>query len=98
MILRALVLAILPHFRPGADRAAESAVVDAIATVGGEMSEEELALMTTYAWLESGAQAHPRAFSWDARAGKSCGPWQEPCAFVQHASLVEQARYWLREL
>lgn len=32
--------------------------------------------MVVYAWHESRLQLHPRAESWDARAGRAIGPWQ----------------------
>jgi hypothetical protein len=93
--LKALVLAIFAHITPGADRAAEPAVVSAIVTVGDEATTEEIALLTVYAWKESMAQANPRPWSWDAKAQKSCSVWQEPCSFTRTHSLVEQARWWL---
>ena len=96
--LKILVLAILSHLTPGADRAAEPAVVDAIVAVGDEATQKEVALLTTYAWLESRAKAEPRPWSWDAKANVSCGAWQEPCGFVRTHSVTDQARYWLREL
>lgn len=96
--LKILVLAILSHLTPGADKAAEPAVVDAIVAVGDEATSEELSLLTLYAWRESMARENPRPWSWDAKSGVSCGPWQEPCAIVRKLSLSEQARYWLREL
>ena len=34
------------------------------------------AVMVVYAWAESRLQVHPRAESWDARAGRAIGPWQ----------------------
>lgn len=60
--------------------------------------EVEASAMAVYAWGESRVRAHPPGESWDARAGVSCGPWQEPCSFARTATLVDQARYWLREL
>src|SRR5271168_1419855 len=96
--LKILVLAILSHLTPGADRAAEPAVVNAIVAVGDEATSREVALLTTYAWLESRARTEPVAWSWDAKANVSCGPWQEPCGFVRTHSVADQARYWLREL
>lgn len=94
---KALVLAVFAHLHPGAERTVDSRVVDAIATVGAEAGTtlEEVSLLTTYAWLESGGQVSPKPYSWDAKAGRSCGPWQEPCAFTKTASVTAQARYWL---
>lgn len=96
MKLYTLVVAMLNVLHPGAARQADPGVVEAIAS--SDATEEEAAFLTTYAWLESSAQRNPRPMSWDAKAGKSCGPWQEPCAFVNHATLKQQAAYWLREL
>lgn len=96
--LRILVLAILNFVSPGAAKVAEPAVVDAIVAAGQDATREEVSLLTVYAWFESNASSHPRAYSWDAKAGKSCGAWQEPCSFAKTASALEQARYWLREL
>jgi hypothetical protein len=97
-MLRNLVLAILASLQPGADRATDSRVVDAIAEAGRNATLEEVALLTTYAWFESAGRVDPTPASWDARAGKSCGPWQEPCAAVRRLTLVGQAQFWLREL
>lgn len=100
--IKALVLAILAHLTPGAERAAEPAVVDAIVVVASDaktaMTRKELAEMTTYDLLESGASEHPLSWSWDSAAGVSCGSLQLPCSFVRKASVVEQHYYWLREL
>ena len=96
--LKALVLAIFAHLTPGADRAAEPAVVDAIVAVGDEATQREIALLTTYAWLESRAKVEPRPWSWDAKANVSCSYLQIPCAVAHRLTLAEQARYWLREL
>jgi hypothetical protein len=98
MLTKALVLAILTHLTPGADRAAEPAVVDAIVSVGDEATLREVALLTTYAWLESRAKVQPRPWSWDAKANVSCSYLQIPCAVARRLSLADQARYWLREL
>jgi hypothetical protein len=48
-----------------------------------------------YAVHESGLQAEPKlAWSWDAKAGVSCGVWQTPCATLPK-TLVGQARVWV---
>lgn len=96
--MRKLILAILAIIHPGAERAADARVVDAIAEASMGATTEEVAILATYAWLESGAQVNPRPWSWDARAGVSCGPWQEPCAIVRKLTLGGQARWWLREM
>src|SRR5271166_3077072 len=100
MTLKALVLAIFAHLSPGADHTAEPAVVDAIvAAVGDESLEvtgKELALVVTYAWLESRAHLVPRPESGDSLNGTSCGMLQEPCVIVHRSSPTEQVRLWLR--
>lgn len=45
-----------------------------------------------YAKYESGFRVNPRPWSSDARAGRSCGPWQVPCWLK---GLDEQARTWV---
>ncbi len=96
-----LILASCAHLSPGFERRAERSVVHAIAAVAADpelrVTPHELAVLVTYAALESGMSSRPMAFSWDARAHVSCGYLQEPCGFVDHASLEEQARYWIRE-
>lgn len=57
---------------------------------------EDLAAMAEWTRLESGVHADPRPFSWDARAGVSCGILQERCEYVRAHGLVDQAREWLR--
>lgn len=96
--MKALILAILTIIHPGAEKSADARVVDAIVEASLGASLEEVALLTVYAWLESGAQVSPRPYSWDARAGVSCGPWQEPCVVVRRLTVPGQARYWLAEL
>jgi hypothetical protein len=96
--MRTLILAILTILHPGAPKTADPRVVDAIVEASLSASLEEVALLTTYAWLESRAQVDPRPWSWDAKAGVSCGPWQEPCGVVRRLTLGGQARYWLTEL
>jgi hypothetical protein len=96
----AFILAVLMHLSPGLSRSADKGVVRAMAVVAADpemnVTLEELTDETVYAALESLVSAHPRAFSWDARGHVSCGYLQEPCGFVDHASLEEQSRYWLR--
>jgi hypothetical protein len=98
MMLETLVLAMFAIIQPGAERVVDRRIVAAIAEAGRDATEEEVALLTTYAWLESAGRVNPKAWSWDARAGVSCGPWQEPCGAVRQLSLVGQANFWLREL
>jgi hypothetical protein len=100
MTIKTLVLAILAHLSPGADRAAEPAVVDAIVAAAEddtlELESRELALVTTYAWLESRAQTVPHPESHDALDGTSCGMLQEPCALVARLKPAEQVKLWIR--
>ncbi len=97
-----LVLLMLSHIIPGADRAADPSVVNAIVVVANDpkvaMTRQEFADMVLYDELESGAHEHPVSWSWDASAGVSCGSLQLPCGFVKRASVVQQHYYWLREL
>jgi hypothetical protein len=95
---RALVLSLFQALSPGAERSVDARVVDAIAEASLGADNEEVALLATYAWLESGGQVNPRPYSWDAMAGISCGPWQMRCVVVRKLSLAGQARAWLREL
>jgi hypothetical protein len=94
MTIHALVLALFAAIHPGADRAAEPAVVDAIASATRDPAE--LALLVEFAWRESEAKEDPAPRSHDARDLTSCGYLQEPCGFVRTHSLVAQSRYWLR--
>ena len=96
--MRTLILAILALLHPSAPKMSDARVVDAIAEASISASLEEVALLTTYAWYESRAAVEPHPYSWDAKAGVSCGPWQEPCAVVRKLTLGGQARYWLTEL
>ena len=100
MTLQALLFAIFAHIAPGANRAVEPAVVDAIVSAAGDetlsMTHEELALVATYAWLESRGRLVPRPESHDSRDGISCGMLQEPCAIVRRSTPAEQVRLWIR--
>lgn len=97
--LLALVLAVLgpcPDARPIADavaHAVEARAAQGLAPVTASPAEDA-ALLAVYARLESGGRVHPQPWSWDARAGVSCGPWQMPCGI--RASLRGQAATWLR--
>ena len=57
---------------------------------------EDLAVMAVYVVAESNVRVHPIAYSWDAKAGVSCGAFQVPCFVVRAQSLVGQAKYVLR--
>lgn len=59
----------------------------------GDVSCSEDAIL--YAAEESGVQVEPtRAYSWDARAGVSCGTWQTPCK-DRDQSLLGRAKSWV---
>lgn len=92
MSIKALILflhLLAPDVRP------EIAVLQGIEAA--TFSEEDAALLLTWARFESDVQVNPKPRSADAKAGKSCGPWQLPCSFVSsHPGTDEQARYWLR--
>ena len=47
-----------------------------------------------YAAHESGFDAHPKAWSWDAKAGVSCGYWQTPCRTLPK-TVTGQAEAWV---
>jgi hypothetical protein len=97
-----LVLLMLSHIIPGSDRTADPSVTSAIVVIANDpkvaMTPREFALMVTYDDLESMAHEHPISWSWDSKAGVSCGSLQLPCGFVQHATVLQQHYYWLREL
>jgi hypothetical protein len=93
--VKTLILALFAFFNPKA--VIDTAVINGLVEVSSEVSKEELSLLITYAWLESQGQTNPLPLSWDARAGISCGAWQERCTFVRTASVANQARYWIRE-
>lgn len=75
-----------------------SAIVTAVdkeTTPVFKSKEEDVAAMALFAFLESGLQTHPVPHSWDARAGISCGVWQESCRFVASHTIEEQATWWI---
>lgn len=47
-----------------------------------------------YAAHESGFDATPKAWSWDAKGGISCGYWQTPCKSLP-STLLGQAKAWV---
>lgn len=56
------------------------------------------ALLVVYAHHESGWQLNPPAHSWDAKAGRSCGTWQQRCDRIKGHGLVWRARAWLQDV
>lgn len=97
MTTLAIVLAIFAHFNQTPRRNPEvPRVAEAIAAT--DATPEEAALLAVYVELESGVSERPRAFSWDAKAGVSCGILQEPCDYVRTHTLTEQCQWWLTAL
>ena len=86
--MTALVLtlcALLGYTRP------PLAIVHAIASASA--TAEDAALLVVYGVHESGLSEHPRPWSWDARAGVSCGPWQLRCTIS--STPEADARTWI---
>lgn len=81
----------------------ELQVLDAVVRVVGEdpappvfgSREADGAAMLLWAWHESEFRDAPPPRSWDARALRSCGVWQEPCATTGRLDVATQARAWL---
>lgn len=81
-------------------------IADAIATAverekapaSGESHAVDAALLAEYADRESNLSEHPKAWSWDAKAGLSEGVWQLRSYLVQGRSLDGQASTWLGSL
>jgi hypothetical protein len=100
--LRAVVVATWSFLSPTAGNAPDAPdIADAIATaVAGDAdplygsANVEAAVMAQWAWHESRLSTHPKAFSWDAHAGVSCGAFQERCATLP-PTLLGQAVAWL---
>jgi hypothetical protein len=91
VIARSVVLALFAALTPGAERAVELSVVDAISATAE--TRQDAALLAVYAWHESQGREAPPAQSWDARALVSCGAWQLRCAI--HRDALADARTWL---
>ena len=66
-------------------------IVAAIASAAA--TPEEAALLVIYGVHESGLSEHPRAWSWDARGGVSCGWLQLRCGLS--STPEADARTWL---
>src|ERR1019366_6489184 len=83
--LRAVVVATWSFLSPTAGNAPDAEpIADAIATaVAGDAdplygsANVEAAVMAQWAWHESRLSTHPKAVSWDAHAGVSCGAFQQ---------------------
>jgi hypothetical protein len=79
-----------------AAEAIATAVEEQEAPFTGESHAMDLSVMGHYADLESHIDPDAVAIDPLAPGGWSCGLWQMRCAFVRHASLVAQAREWIR--
>jgi hypothetical protein len=105
--LSTLVLTFMAAISPGAEhRGDASSLATAIAsTIESDplppvfgTKERDAAMMALYAWHESNFAAHPTPQSWDAKAGKSCGYWQQACLGAGTLDVIGQARMWLWQL
>lgn len=68
-------------------------VVEALVTAcDGDLTCAEDGIV--YAARESSFEEHPQPWSWDSKAGVSCGEWQTPCATLK-LRLVDRARDWV---
>ena len=54
-------------------------------------AEEDAAVLAIFARGESGLDRAPKPQSWDARAGVSCGVWQQRCRWLS-PTILGQAR------
>jgi hypothetical protein len=94
--LLAIVLRAWTMLHATPDETISDAIVSAVEQAHIFDQDLAAATMAVYSALESGNRMHPEAWSWDAKAGRACGPWQEPCAIVRQWSAARQARYWVR--
>jgi hypothetical protein len=82
----------LPVQQPGDER--DRIVMAAATACSGEQDPEEcMTDAVVWAKNESRMQAHPHAYSSDAKLGLSCGPWQVQCSLGD--SLDRQAKHWV---
>ena len=103
-LLRALVLSIwtasgIPHTSdeiPIATAIAQAVDDDADNAPVYSSHDEDAAALAVWVITESNVHTHPRAFSWDAIAGVSCGAFQTSCFVTRSQSLAGQAKYVLR--
>jgi hypothetical protein len=106
LALKSLCLAVWTSMSPGATKAFDAnEIADSIATavleeespVFGSL-EEDAAITAVWAYRETGGALtrSPRPMSWDAKAGLSCGVWQQRCQSLA-PTILGQARYelWL---
>jgi hypothetical protein len=103
--LKSLCLALWMSISPAAARLPDAAeIAESIATAVLEQeepvfrsAEEDAAMTAIWAYYETGGSLspHPRPQSWDAKAGLSCGVWQQRCRTLS-PSILGQAREELR--
>ena len=86
----------LSEAQQGAADAIATAVEEQPAPSMGESHALDAAVMAHYADLESALDPDAVANDPLAPGGWSCGLWQMRCGFTRHASVVAQAREWLR--
>lgn len=87
-----------PDARPIAMAIAEVAVDDVSKAPVFSSHDLDVVVEAVYVAGESGVRKNPAPQSWDAKAGKSCGAFQEPCGYVARHSLRDQARFWMHLL
>jgi hypothetical protein len=104
--LKAICFAIWTAMSPASTRSADAVeIAESIATAVLEQEgpvfrdyEEDAAMMAVWAFGETGGTLirHPRPQSWDAKAGLSCGVWQQRCRSIA-PTILGQARdeLWL---
>jgi hypothetical protein len=104
--LKAICFAIWAAMSPSSTRAADAVdIAESIATAVMEQDapvfrdvEEDAAMLAVWAFGETGGSLsrYPRPQSWDAKAGLSCGVWQQRCRSIP-PTILGQARdeIWL---
>ncbi len=99
--LKSLCLAVWTAISPpssqlaDANEIAESIATAVLETEGPvfENVDQDAAILAVWAYYETGGtmSRHPRPMSWDAKAGLSCGVWQQRCSTLP-ATILGQAR------
>jgi hypothetical protein len=99
--LKSLCLAVWTSISPASAQLHDaSEIAESIATAVLEQdvtvfrsAEEDAAILAVWAYYETGGSLsrHPRPMSWDAKAGVSCGVWQQRCNTLP-PTILGQAR------
>jgi len=99
--LKSLCVAVWTSLSPAAAQMRDAnEIADSIATAVLEAdgpvfrnAEEDAAILAVWAYYETGGSLsrHPRPQSWDAKAGLSCGVWQQRCSTLP-PTILGQAR------